>query len=214
MNKNIDPYEFENGFFHYSKPERLMKSIAHYELYKNIIDLPGSIVECGVFKGNSLIRLATYRQYFENDYSRKIIAFDVFGKFPLTSFEKDKIFRENFIKNAGEVGPTAEEIEKILVSKGIGDNVEFVKGDILYTVKDYIEGNPNLKISLLHIDVDLYEPTKVILENFYPLIVNGGIVVFDDYSIFPGATKAIDDFFGTKQVKKFKGLHTPCFIIK
>nr|WP_315255312.1 TylF/MycF/NovP-related O-methyltransferase [uncultured Flavobacterium sp.] len=214
INNNIDPYEFENGFFKYSKPERLMKAIAHYELYKKIIHLPGAVVECGVFKGNSLIRLATFRQYLETNYSRKIYAFDIFGKFPETNYIDDIKYRDRFIENAGEIGPSEIEINEILRNKGISDNIEYVQGDILKTIPTFTKENPNLRICLLHIDVDLFEPTKTVLEYLYPLIVKGGLVVFDDYNIFPGATKAIEDYFPKESIIKYSSLHTPTYIIK
>ena len=57
-----------------------------------------------------------------------------------------------------------------------------------------------MKLSLLHIDVDLFEPTKACLECFYTHAVRGGIVILDDYGAFPGANKAIDEFFHDKAV--------------
>ena len=77
-------WDYENGFYLTSPSSRLAKSIAHWELYKKIIDLPGDVLEFGVYKGTSLIRFATYREMLESQYSRKIIGFDTFGKFPLT----------------------------------------------------------------------------------------------------------------------------------
>ena len=74
-----------------------------------------------------------------------------------------------------------------------------------------------LKISLLHIDVDIYEPSKVILETMYDSVVEGGLIVLDDYGTFPGETKAVDDFFHNKQVKinKFSfSQSTPVYIVK
>jgi hypothetical protein len=75
-------WEYENGFYLTSPSSRIAKSIAHYELYKKITGLPGEVVECGVFKGASLIRFATFREMTESQFSRKIIGFDAFGKFP------------------------------------------------------------------------------------------------------------------------------------
>lgn len=209
-----DPYIHENSFYQTSKPERLIKAIAHYELYKKIIDIPGHVIECGVFKGNSLIRLATYRQYLETAYSRKIYGFDMFGKFPETSFKDDKVFREKFIQIAGEDSLSKTQLNEILHLKGLNDNTELIEGDILKTIPEFIHQNPQLKISLLHIDVDIFEPTACILEYLWPKVVKGGIVIFDDYGIFPGATKAIDDYFSDLRIEKFQSIHTPTYIIK
>jgi hypothetical protein len=75
-------WDYENGFYWFSSPTRLNKMLAHYELYKSIVGLPGDIFELGVYKAASLIRLATFRNLLENDFSRKIVGFDAFGKFP------------------------------------------------------------------------------------------------------------------------------------
>ena len=63
------------------------------------------------------------------------------------------------------------------------------------------EQNPQLKISLLNLDVDIYEPSVTVLEHLYPRIVEGGILILDDYGTFPGETKAVDDYFATKGVE-------------
>lgn len=55
-------FDYENGFYLTSDPKRLQKIVSHYELYKKIVDLPGEVIELGVFKGASLIRFATFRE--------------------------------------------------------------------------------------------------------------------------------------------------------
>lgn len=84
------------------------------------------------------------------------------------------------------------------------------------TVPTYVGNNPSLKIALLNLDTDIYEPAVTILKHFYPLISEGGVLISDDYRVFPGETKAIDDFFKDKKVtiQNFPNLKTPHFIIK
>jgi hypothetical protein len=211
-----DCFDYENAFHITSDITRLGKIIVHYELYKMTKELPGHILEFGVFKGISLIKWLTLREIFESPYSRKIVGFDIFGKFPETNFEDDKIAREKFIESAGEMSITVEELEKIMNYKNIY-NFELVKGDILKTLPEYVERNPQLKISLLHIDTDIYEPSKIILEILYDKVVRGGVIVLDDYGTFAGETKAVDDFFADKEVhiQKFPfSQSTPSYIIK
>lgn len=209
-------FEYENNFYLSCDITRISKILAHYELYKKVMDLPGAIVECGVFKGASLSRFAMFRELFENPFSRKIIGFDIFGKFPETSFEQDKSFRQNFINGAGEESISKEQLIKILEHKGVNKFVELIKGDIVKTIPDYIKKNPQLKISLLNLDTDIYEPAVTILQELYPRIVKGGILILDDYGIFPGETKAVDEYFKNKNIRiqKFPFAMTPCFIIK
>lgn len=83
--KSLSPqniWDYENGFYWFSNPSRLAKLMAHYEIYKKCVNLPGAVCEFGVYKGNSLIQLATFRKMLETDEARKIYAFDAFGAFP------------------------------------------------------------------------------------------------------------------------------------
>ena len=100
-------FEYENGFYATAEPSRLSKIISHLDFFRMTSHLRGEIVELGVFKGNSLFRWIKFRDLLENTYSRKIIAFDVFGEFPETNFAKDKEQREDFIKiTNGGIGST------------------------------------------------------------------------------------------------------------
>lgn len=208
-------FEYENGYYATATESRFGKFIAHYELYKKIVNIPGAVIECGLFKGNSFFRLAHFRDLLETRYSRKLIGFDIFGTFPKTDFDNDKKYLEGFINTAGEKSIDLGEIQKIMNYKKI-DNYEFVKGDINKTIPEYCKKNPHLKIALLHIDTDVYEPAVTILENMYDKVVSGGIIMFDDYGTFPGETKAVDDFFKDKKekVQKLTVSHIPSFIIK
>ena len=53
-------------------------------------------------------------------------------------------------------------------------------------------------------DVDIYEPSVTVLEQLFPLIVKGGILILDDYKVFPGETKAVDDYFEGKNIDIIK----------
>lgn len=188
-----DAFKYENGFYLTSDTTRIGKLLAHYEIYKKIINIPGHIAEFGVFKGASLVRWATFRELLENENSRKIMGFDTFAEFPETDYKNDKSFRERFVQSAGLNSIELEDLKKSLASKNIG-NYELVPGDILQTLPKFLNDNPHHRFSLVHIDTDVYEPAKVILELIYPKLVPGGIILFDDYGSFPGETQAADEF--------------------
>ena len=209
-------FDYENNFYLSCDVARISKMIAHYELYKMVIDIPGSIVECGVFKGVSLSRFAIFRELFESPSSKKIIGFDTFSEFPDTEFQDDKKIREKLISAAGEQSISIEQLTDVLQQKDIFKNIELVEGDITTTVPNYVASHPELKVSLLNLDVDIYEPSVTILENLYSRIVKGGVLVLDDYGTFPGETKAVDDFFKDQKIsiRKFPYSVTPSFIIK
>lgn len=226
-----DLYEFENGWLLTSKPERLGNILAHYELYKQTIGVFGDIVECGVFKGSSLIQWATFRELMENNNARKIIGFDIFGPFPkegLEAVESDNGMVNEWNKQFEGAFISKEDLESSLSWKGI-QNVELIQGDIQKTLPAYVGGEiaqsrgikqpregRELRISLLHVDVDVYEPTKLVLELLYDRVVLGGMIILDDYGMVEGATLAIDHFFADKnqEIKKLSLSHKPAYIIK
>jgi len=97
----------------------------------------------------------------------------------------------------------------------LDSNIELVEGDILESIPRYVENNPALKIALLVVDVDIYEPTKAVLEYLYPSVVPGGVVILDDYAVWAGATKAVDEYFNGKvKFKKFPFNPTPTYFVK
>lgn len=207
-------WDYENGFYLTSHVTRLPKMLAHFELYKSIANLPGHVVECGVFKGASFIRFATFREVLESPHSRKLIGFDAFGKFPDQEHADDQAFVERFEGAAGE-GISTDELDQVMEHKGF-ENYELVQGNILETVPDYLVAHPELKIALLHIDTDVYEPAATILNNLYDRVVTGGLVVFDDFATVPGETRAVDEFFADKDIliEKLPISHIPTYIRK
>jgi len=220
MSKNLfgfdvdQQWDYENGFYLTSHTTRLSKVLAHYELYKSIINLPGEVVECGVYKGASLIRFATFREALENQYSRKIIAFDAFGKFPEQDDNDDIEFVKQFESGGGN-GISADELKAVFAHKAF-ENFEIIQGDIVETLPKYASEHPELKIALLHIDVDVYKPSKVILEHLYDKVVKGGAIIFDDYGTVAGETKAVDEYCGEKEmvIEKLPISHLPAFVRK
>ncbi len=208
-------FEYENDFYLSCNNSRLAKFIAHYELFSMVQGLPGDMIECGVFKGISLIKFATFRNLMNNDNAYKIIGFDIFDRFPETKYIDDISIREKFINSAGNESISKNQLQDILRYKNL-NNIELIEGDINFTVPKYVKDNPQLKISLLNLDTDIYEPAVTILNNFWDKLVKGGVLIIDDYGVFPGETKAVDDFFKDKNITilKFRYSKSPCYIIK
>ena len=217
----IGTREVVEEFILYLRRVNFAKLLAHIEVFKHIVDKPGCIVECGVFKGVSLL---TFTKLIEvlcpGDTLKRVVGFDTFSGF-VDLDAKDGAPDERRGKVVG--GWDAAEFYKILCQ--IIDitqrdsmiprfrRVELVKGDIRESIPAYLEKNPGLRISLLHLDVDLYEPTKAALEHLYPLVVPGGVVLLDEYGMdgFPGESQAFDEYFGDQRpvLTKFPYISTP-----
>lgn len=210
----MDNYEVENRFYLDLEPKRMAKMLAHYELYKMILDKPGDIVEMGIFKGASFMRWAKFRNIFENNFSRKIVGFDIFGEFPKAD-EIDRTAKEKFTEVAGDLGISVEDLKNKLDKLNLNENISLIRGDITKTIEPYLNENPQTKIALLHVDVDLLDPTKQSIEKFHSYMVKGGVMVFDDYGYFPGANIVIDEFIkqNNLEIKKFPFVHTPSYVV-
>jgi hypothetical protein len=216
-------YDYETNFHLTLKVERLAKLVAHYEAYKMVQEVPGAIIECGVFKGTSFVRFALLRELMGNYFSSKLIAFDVFSDdYPDTQYAEDKGYRDHWISTAGASSISVEQLETVLKNQDI-KNYELIAGDVLQTVPKYVKEHPGLKVSLLNVDIDFVEPTKCVLEHLWDRVMPGGVVLLDNYAgedqagnSLHGDTKGVDDFFADKNViiQKFPFASRPCFIIK
>ena len=197
MKKNF--FNIENHFYKLAPFSRLEKFIIQLELFKKSINARGDIIEFGVYKGNSLIRLISFNKIY-NKTKKKVFAFDVFNKFPIGQNKKDKKQRKNFIKNAGENSIKVKELKNILKKKKF-KNFSLVKGDVLETIPKFLIKNKNSKFSFINLDLDLYEPSLYVLEMFYPKLSKNGIIMLDNYGEFYGETKAVKEFIVRKKIK-------------
>ena len=209
-------FDYENDFYLSSEPGRLIKPLIHYELYKQTIQVPGAFAEFGLFKGTSFIRFLTYRHLLETSNGRKFFGFDMFARFPDAELKGDQQLLEKYLESAGDQSIAKDQLWSILSHKGLTRNVDLIEGDISDTVPKFISENLGLKFSLIHLDVDLYKPSVVVLENLYPLLSRGGILILDDYAIWEGETKAVDEYFKDNKViiRRFPFGAAPSYIIK
>jgi len=203
----MNSWKYENLFYLTSDKKRILKLLDHYEVYKKILKVRGDIFECGVFKGASLIRFLTFRDLIEQKNKRRVIGFDAFGKFPHPkkkhkNKKADKIFAKRHDDNIG-LGININLLKNYLKKKKI-TNYKLIKGDVLKTLPNYISKNKKLKISLLHLDLDVYEPTIFVLEKLYKYISKNGIILLDDYTHIKGATLAVNEFLKKYKLKAYR----------
>ena len=200
------------NFTKYVPRKRLTRFLSRVEIFRQVVDIQGSVVECGVLFGGSLMTWAHASAIFEPlNSQRKVIGFDTFQGFPSLS-DKDRtgIAAESHVGGFGFGGDDiyddlTECIKLFDRDRQIGHipKVEIVKGDVVKTIPEYLVANPHTLVSLLHLDVDVYEPTKAALHHFLPRMPKGAIVVFDELNskLWPGETLALLDEVGIRNVK-------------
>jgi len=201
------------SFPKYARRQQLKRFLAFYELFKKILPLKGSIVECGVFRGFGLMSWAKLSALLEpENLTRRIYGFDTFAGFPALSV-KDKnrntrTFRGDLKSNSFD--ELTELIKLYDLDRFLGHipKVNLVKGDIAKTVPKFIRNNPHILVSLLFIDCDLFRPTEVALKTFLPRMKKGSILAFDelDNPQWPGETLAMLKIMaGTKyKIQRFE----------
>jgi O-methyltransferase len=171
--------------------------------YINQNKLEGDIVECGIWRGGNLFLAKKIQDLYYKNIKRTFYGYDTFEGMPEPSvYDGEKVVQiyKNFLKKGerwteASLDDVENSIKKLFLSL---DDFNLVKGK----VEDTLINKKNLpsKISLLRLDTDFYESTKVELEILYPLLVQKGVLIIDDYGDFIGCRKAVDDYFFNKNV--------------
>lgn len=115
-------YDAETTFHLLLTEERLGKFLVHWEAMKMVQNTPGTIVECGVFKGTSFMRLALMRSFLGSNFSAKLLAFDMFGDaYPETSNQEDFAQRSHWIDTAGPSSISTDQLSLCLTNAGVSN---------------------------------------------------------------------------------------------
>lgn len=157
-------------------------NLALTKLFEMILSSHGSVVECGSYRGNGLGLFEKLSSVLEpTNINRKIISFDTFNGFPSVSKNELEFVKEGMLNDVNfELLKEAVAINNLNRVNGHIDKIEFIVGDANATIPKYVSDNPHLIISLLYLDFDVYEATKIALKYFLPLVTKGGIVAFDE----------------------------------
>lgn len=224
----ISPLDAVKLFPVLARRQLLKRFLAHTELFKMTLDVPGDIAELGVFRGLGLMTWANLLEaYCIGDRTKTVYGFDNWKGFQNLASE-DGMEVGSVQKFTGGFSPE-KYYEELKGAIAIFDadrfipwkpRVKLVVGNIEETVVTFTKENIGVRFSFVHFDCDLYKPTKVALEKIWPILSRGGMMLFDEYSIpdWPGETKAVDEFFSDKpevKIKKLSWTNTPAgYVIK
>jgi O-methyltransferase len=171
-------------------------------LLKSALVLPGELAECGVYKGGTARLIAGTRT--ASGARKRLFLLDTFKGMPEPTPGLDSTWR------AGDLGDVnIEEVKQFLADL---PDIVILPGLFSTTLPQLSDS----RFCFVHVDADLYTSVRECCEFFWPRMVNGGVVVFDDYgfSNCPGAKKAIDEYFA-KTTDKVVPLPTAqAFVVK
>ncbi len=191
------------NFPKYVRRQNLTRFLSLYEIFKKIRNVKGSVVECGVYQGFGTMTWAKLSAVLEPvNLTRRIYGFDTFEGFPTLS-DKDRSATSNHVQEGDLFANSYDEIKELAAvhdsTRFLGHipKVQLMKGDATQTIPGFVAENPHLLVSLLFLDFDLYEPTRVALEHFVPRMPRGAVIAFDelDNPLWPGETQAMLEFF-------------------
>lgn len=208
--RNPEPLEkrLEN-FPKYVRRQNLTRFMALYEIFKRVLNVKGSIVECGVNRGFGVMTWAKLSAIMEPvNLMRRVYGFDTFAGFPSTS-EKDMSSASSHVKVGDLYSDSFDELQELCAINdstrflGHVKKVELIRGDATQTIPQFVADHPHVLVSLLYMDFDLYEPTKVALEHFVKRMPKGAIIAFDelDNSLWPGETVAMLEHFADRPLR-------------
>ena len=179
--------------------DRLQKILSRYELFKKIINVPGDICECGVFKGAGIFTWVKLLKLFKPNNNIKVIGFDFFEKKSKPKFKYKLDKKVLASHNTGRI--SQKELYKKCKEWNF-NNLKLYAGDVKETSKKYAADSLGSRIALLYLDVDNYEGTLEVLKNLFGKMVKGGVIAFDEYAMQGyGESDAVDEFLSDKKIK-------------
>ena len=199
-------YVLDNGYTMISLP-RLVNTLksCRYVVENKI---PGDFVECGVWRGGNGI--LAKKLFNELDSHRCVWMFDTFTgmteptEFDIATPTKELAFqkyRTSQLETHNQwCYASLEDVHNNCKKSGLKvEDLRFVKGDVSKTLLE--KQNLPKEISVLRLDTDWYESTKVELEMLYPILSVGGVLIIDDYGHWEGSRKAVDEYFSAMEYK-------------
>ena len=191
--------------FVYMDRQLVTTALTRIKLFEKILEVQGSIVECGVYQANSLFIYAHLSSILEPyNFNRKIIGFDTFEGFRSISDKDPNGINEKDFANTN-LDHLKTWIKVFDENRAVSHipKIELIKGNAINTIPKYVKDNPHLIISLLYLDFDIFEPTSIALKNFLPLVPKGGIIGFDELNSkkWKGETIALKENITLENIK-------------
>jgi hypothetical protein len=175
----------------YCGTANLGRFMAISDLLREALEIPGHVAEFGSWRGANLLFLAKLLRIYDSQGSKQVHCFDSFEG--LTTFASEDGAAAD---EKGEYSGSMNELTDMIDLYELQDDITIHKGLIQDTLPRFIDENPGVMMSFIYCDTDLFEPTKLILENMHDRLVAGGLFVLDQWSHerWPGESLAVQEF--------------------
>jgi SAM-dependent methyltransferase len=181
----------------------MTRLLADYDLFRLIVDLPGSIAELGVYLGAGIFTWAKLLETFvPGDRSRRVYGFESSAGYgALRAEDGNPCPWIDQVVGLKKVPPGY--LDRMVRLTNLdnmisgAERVRVIQGDILQTVPEFVRNAQGTRFSLIYLDVNLYEPTLVSLRELFPLLLPGGVLASNGFGSPPwqGETVAIEQYF-------------------
>ncbi len=213
-------------FAKYAEPNFLGRMLMRYELFKRVVGVHGSIIECGIKTGDGLLQWYQISRLLEPLARRRIVyGFDTLaglasvdperdgaaavpGAQPTTTDDTPNTAFEEITRCIELAHHRMVMVDLVRSTQEVQfrhpwKQIELVKGDFMDTGEPFVAAHPHLVVALLYLDFDIYAPTKRAIELFLPRMPKGAILAFDelDHADWPGETAALMDTIGVRNLR-------------
>jgi len=185
----------------------LSRILYYHNIYQHILGVPGVICEFGVRFGDTLSLFTNLRGILEPyNFARKVIGFDTFAGFPSIHAYDTSLHKPGECTVPMDYEKSLESILQIHESMAPVAHIkkhELIKGDVTQTFPSWLKQNAGVCIGLAIFDMDLYQPTRQVLEAVLPRMSKGSVLVFDEfcYDPFPGESVAVQEVLGINNLR-------------
>lgn len=187
----------------------LARFLFFYDLYKQTTGLSGNIADVGTWKGATFLFMAKMIRLFEPYSSTQIYAFDWFQG--MDPGENDDV------RQVGTYKTEFETLDKLVKLQGLSDIAIINKLDLTCELLPYFEARPWMRFKFVFIDCGMEGVLESSLANFWPRLVNGGVLVLDHYNnqASPTESRILEKYIGNLQIRQAPFNRQPtCYVVK
>lgn len=193
--------------FLFARRQRVAQYLCDIKLFERILGISGSIIECGVDKGGTLMLYLQLCSVLEPyGIGRKVYGFDTFDQTRPDTLPANRKDGDAVIEVGASVFDTLQSAIRMHDLNRPASHLpkcELIRGDAKLTIPAFVEARPELLVALLHLDFGDYDGTKVALERFLPLMPKGAIVAINtlNFDKWPGDNRAFKELVDINKIK-------------